>query len=89
MLHAIFLPPVGHSREQRGCLVLYVASEIACGPRNVSAARARLAEKGFDVSPVRAGAKPGTQVCSVRAGTAGVPTLLIGPAAPATDGPDS
>jgi catechol 2,3-dioxygenase-like lactoylglutathione lyase family enzyme len=56
---------------------------------DVSAARARLATKGFDVSPVRAGAKPGTRVCSVRTGTAGVPTLLIGPAAPATDGPDS
>jgi catechol 2,3-dioxygenase-like lactoylglutathione lyase family enzyme len=53
------------------------------------AARERLAAGGWDVSPVRPGAKPGTQVCSVRAGTAGVPTLLIGPAGSATDGPDS
>jgi catechol 2,3-dioxygenase-like lactoylglutathione lyase family enzyme len=56
---------------------------------DVAAARARLAAGGWDVSPVRAGAKPGTQVCSVRAGTAGVPTLLIGPAAPPTEGADS
>jgi catechol 2,3-dioxygenase-like lactoylglutathione lyase family enzyme len=56
---------------------------------DVAAARGRLTTGGWDVSPVRPGAKPGTQVCSLRAGTAGVPTLLIGPAAPATDGPDS
>ena len=43
----------------------------------------------FDVSPVRPGAKPGTLVCSVRAGTASVPTLLVGPAGPATDEPVS
>jgi len=62
---------------------------LACRVADVAAARARLVAAGWDVSPVRPGAKPGTQVCSVRAGTAGVPTLLIGPAAPATDGPDS
>ena len=52
---------------------------------DVAAARARLAAAGFDVSPVRPGAKPGTLVCSVRAGTASVPTLLIGPAGQASD----
>jgi catechol 2,3-dioxygenase-like lactoylglutathione lyase family enzyme len=56
---------------------------------DVGTARARLVGDGWDVSPVRPGAKPGTRVCSVRAGTASVPTLLIGPATPATDGPDS
>ncbi len=43
------------------------------------AARARLVENGFDVTEVRAGAKPGTRVCTVRDRTCGVPTLLIGP----------
>ena len=52
---------------------------------DVAAARARLAAAGFDVSPVRPGAKPGTLVCGVRAGTASVPTLLIGPAGQASD----
>jgi catechol 2,3-dioxygenase-like lactoylglutathione lyase family enzyme len=37
---------------------------------DVAAARARLVAGGWDVSPVRLGAKPGTQVCSVHAGTA-------------------
>ncbi len=49
---------------------------------DVTAARARLAAGGFDVSPTRPGFKPGTRVCSVRAGTCSVPTLLIGPAGP-------
>ncbi len=56
---------------------------------DVAAARGRLDAAGFDVSPVRPGAKPGTRVCSVRAGTASVPTLLIGPGGPATDDPVS
>ena len=47
---------------------------------DAEAARARLAGAGFDVSPVRAGRKPGTVVCTVKSGTCGVPTLLIGPA---------
>ena len=46
---------------------------------DTEAARARLASAGFDVSEVRAGAKPGTRVCTVRSRTCGVPTLLIGP----------
>lgn len=43
------------------------------------AARARLVDAGFDVSDVRAGAKSGTRVCTVRSRSCGVPTLLIGP----------
>jgi catechol 2,3-dioxygenase-like lactoylglutathione lyase family enzyme len=47
---------------------------------DAEAARERLAAAGLDVSPVREGRKPGTRVCTVRSGTCGVPTLLIGPA---------
>ncbi|HEY8156274.1 MAG TPA: VOC family protein [Myxococcota bacterium] len=64
-------------------------SGLAYRVADVAAARARLLAEAFDVSPVRAGAKPGTLVCSVRAGAASVPTLLIGPAGPATDEPVS
>jgi catechol 2,3-dioxygenase-like lactoylglutathione lyase family enzyme len=46
---------------------------------DADAARARVAAAGFDVSEVRDGAKPGTRVCTVRSGTCGVSTLLIGP----------
>jgi catechol 2,3-dioxygenase-like lactoylglutathione lyase family enzyme len=47
---------------------------------DVAAARARVAQAGFDVSGIRSGAKPGTAVCSVRGEPLGVATLLIGPA---------
>ena len=49
---------------------------------DAEAARARLASAGLDVSEVRPGRKPGTRVLTVRAGTCGVPTLLLqtGPA---------
>jgi catechol 2,3-dioxygenase-like lactoylglutathione lyase family enzyme len=46
---------------------------------DVGAARERLVAAGFDVTPLRTGAKPGTLVCTVRAETCGVPTLVIGP----------
>lgn len=46
---------------------------------NAEAAHARLAAAGLDVSEVRAGAKPGTRVFTVRDGTCGVPTLMIEP----------
>ena len=46
--------------------------------RDVDAAHARLAAWGFDVSEVRAGRRPGTRVTSVRSGTFGVPTLILG-----------
>ena len=41
------------------------------------AARARIAAAGFDVSEVRAGRKPGTKVCTGRAGVPGAPTLML------------
>ena len=50
---------------------------------DVDAARSRLLAGDFDVSEVRAGAKPGTRVCTVRRETHGVPTLLIEPGPPA------
>jgi catechol 2,3-dioxygenase-like lactoylglutathione lyase family enzyme len=46
---------------------------------DVGAARDRLLDAGFDVSELRAGRRPGTRVCTVRAPTCGVATLLIGP----------
>jgi catechol 2,3-dioxygenase-like lactoylglutathione lyase family enzyme len=53
---------------------------------NADAARTRLAEAGLEVSEVRQGRKPGTRVISVKDGTCGVPTLLIEPAQPASQG---
>ena len=41
------------------------------------ARRDRLLRAGVEVSEVRAGMRPGTSVVTVRAGTAGVPTLLL------------
>jgi catechol 2,3-dioxygenase-like lactoylglutathione lyase family enzyme len=72
-------PPAAPAAADRFAGLAYRVADVA-------AARARLAASAFDVSPVRPGAKPGTLVCSVRAGTASVPTLLVGPAGPATDG---
>jgi catechol 2,3-dioxygenase-like lactoylglutathione lyase family enzyme len=48
----------------------------------IAAAQARLKAAGVDVSEVRTGRRPGTQVCTLRSHTAGIPTLLIS-AAPA------
>ncbi|MFP6664342.1 MAG: VOC family protein [Deltaproteobacteria bacterium] len=45
---------------------------------DVAATQARLCAAGFDVSEVREGRKPDTQVCSVRDRTHGVATLLLG-----------
>ena len=47
---------------------------------DVAAGRARLLEADFDISEVRSGRKPDTKVCTVRAPTHGVATLLIQPA---------
>lgn len=44
---------------------------------DADAARKRLVEAGLDVSGVRAGAKPGTRVFTVRDKTADIPTLMI------------
>lgn len=46
---------------------------------DLAAAHARLVGAGLDVSPIRAGRRPGTRVFTVRGGTLGVPTLMIGP----------
>jgi catechol 2,3-dioxygenase-like lactoylglutathione lyase family enzyme len=46
---------------------------------NADAAQKRLADLGFDVSPVRTGRKPGTRVFSVRGDPLGVPTLMLEP----------
>lgn len=54
---------------------------VAWWVADVPAARERLVAAGFDVSEVRAGHKPRTWVCTVRSGTCGVATLLIGPSA--------
>jgi catechol 2,3-dioxygenase-like lactoylglutathione lyase family enzyme len=43
-----------------------------------AAAQARLAAAGLDVSPVRAGRKPGTMVFTVRSGVPGAPALMLG-----------
>jgi catechol 2,3-dioxygenase-like lactoylglutathione lyase family enzyme len=44
---------------------------------DLQAVRRRLVAAGLDVSDVHPGMKPGTEVATVRSGTAGVPTLLL------------
>lgn len=68
-------PPDPAARDRLGGLAWKVAS--------ADAARARLADAGFDVSAVRPGYKPGTKVCTVRDAPAAVPTLILEPAPPA------
>lgn len=45
---------------------------------DIAAAQARLKQAGLDVSEPRDGRRPGSQVCTVKNGTEGVPTILIG-----------
>jgi catechol 2,3-dioxygenase-like lactoylglutathione lyase family enzyme len=45
---------------------------------DIAAARERLIGAGFDVSEVRKGRKPGSEVCTVRDRNHGVPTILFG-----------
>lgn len=45
---------------------------------DIAAAHARLKAAGLDVTEPRDGRRPGSQVCSVKNGTEGVPTILIG-----------
>ncbi|PDH38042.1 MAG: glyoxalase, partial [Halieaceae bacterium MED-G26] len=45
---------------------------------DIQATHAELTERGFDVSEIRAGRRPGTHVCTVRDKTYGVPTLILG-----------
>ena len=44
---------------------------------DLPAAQARLRKAGLDVSDIRKGRKPGTQVLTVKSGTLGIPTLFI------------
>ena len=45
---------------------------------DIAKANARLKSAGVDVSPVRTGRRPGTEVFSVNSHTDGVPTIVIG-----------
>lgn len=45
---------------------------------NIDETHGLLSARGFNVSPVKAGRKPGTRVCTVRDKTHGVPTLILG-----------
>jgi len=47
---------------------------------DLAANHARLAAAGFDISGLRPGRRPGTRVFTVRDRTAGVPTIVLGPA---------
>jgi catechol 2,3-dioxygenase-like lactoylglutathione lyase family enzyme len=47
---------------------------------DIAAAHTRLRTAGVDVSDLRAGRRPGTRVFTAKSHTAGVPTLMIGPA---------
>ena len=48
---------------------------------DLMAARSRLEAAGLDVSEIRTGRKPGSEIFTVRNGTQGVPTLFIAHAA--------
>jgi catechol 2,3-dioxygenase-like lactoylglutathione lyase family enzyme len=48
---------------------------------DIKAAHARMSASGFDISEIRTGRKPGTQVFTVRNNTLGVPTLILQPSA--------
>jgi catechol 2,3-dioxygenase-like lactoylglutathione lyase family enzyme len=50
---------------------------LAFRARDVRAAHARLSAESFALSEVRDGRKPGTQVCTIKEPTCGVPTLLL------------
>jgi len=63
-------PPADGDAPDRFYGVSYRVSDLA-------ACRERLLGAGVDVSPIRAGMRPGTSVVTVRSGTAGVPTLLL------------
>lgn len=77
-----------------GDLVVEVAHRLKDGPgsgpdrfmgfswrvADIEAAHARIAGQGFNVSDIRTGRRPGTRVFTARDRTAGVPTLVLGPA---------
>ncbi len=50
---------------------------LAFRVRDIDGAHGRLCASGFTLSNIRPGNKPGTRVCTVKARTHGVPTLLL------------
>lgn len=71
-----------------GKVTIEVVHDPACGASDalwgvayravdLNGAHARLVAAGLDVSAVRAGRKPGTEVFTVRSGSASVPTLVL------------
>lgn len=54
---------------------------------DIKAAHARMSAAGFDISEIRTGRKPGTQVYTVRNNTLGVPTLILQPSSTRGEGP--
>jgi catechol 2,3-dioxygenase-like lactoylglutathione lyase family enzyme len=54
-------------------------SGVAYRVADAGAAHRRLSERGFSLTPLRPGRKPGTFVFTVTAGTHGVPTLMLQP----------
>jgi catechol 2,3-dioxygenase-like lactoylglutathione lyase family enzyme len=67
-------PPAGETGAAAGDRLWGLSWRV----RDADAAHARLLAWGFDVSEVRPGRRPGTRVTSVRSGTLGVPTLIVG-----------
>ena len=65
--------PLSAERSGAPDTIFGVAYRVA----DLEACRAHLAANGVDVSEVRNGRKPGTEVVTVRSGTENVPTLLI------------
>lgn len=63
-------PPADHTEGDRLYGMSYRVADLR-------AHREHLLAAGMDVSEVRVGMRPGTSVATVRAGTAGVPTLLL------------
>jgi catechol 2,3-dioxygenase-like lactoylglutathione lyase family enzyme len=55
---------------------------LAWRVRKAAPIHARLAAEGFEVSELRKGRKPGTQVFTVRSRTGSIPTLMLEPSAP-------
>jgi catechol 2,3-dioxygenase-like lactoylglutathione lyase family enzyme len=54
------------------------SSGLAWRARDPAAVHARLSAQGVDVSPLRSGRKPGTQVFTLRSGLPAAPALVIG-----------
>ena len=72
---------IAHSLKNADPLASDKAWGLSWRTPSVAAAHARLRHAGFDVSEIRVGRKPGTQVFTVRDSLGNVPTIVIGPAA--------